>query len=188
MTGEITVIGEVGNEIGCDVPPRDYLEYRIIATDSLHRTPIDIKIHIIDTNNKFPAFFDFLETVSIYEDQSEGLVVRLAATDLDRDEQYRDFDFQIDYSNNRVQMDLFAIEEHTENLVVRLQNGQELDRDNGVTQHVVTIVVTDHQGLGSKWEHNLSFRIVINKSLCSTSTFSQEQRPKSGDGYSVGRQ
>lgn len=148
VTGELTVA--VSNAINCDVPPREYLNYRITATDSLHETPIDISIFIIDTNNQIPAFYDFIDTISIYENQTEGLVLSISATDLDRDEQYRDFEYQIDYSGYRNQMDLFDVEEGTGNLIVLLKNGQVLDRDNGVTQHPITIVVTDNKGLGSE--------------------------------------
>lgn len=140
----------VSNKIDCDVPPREFLNYRVTATDSLHETKIDIGIFIIDTNNKIPAFLEFVDSVSIYENQTEGLVISVTATDLDRDQQYRDFEFQIDYSSNRNQLDLFAMEDGTGDLVVQLQNGQELDRDEGVTEHDITIVVTDNKGLGGE--------------------------------------
>lgn len=148
MTGELTVAES--NTIDCDTPPREYLHYRIIASDSEHETPIDISIHIIDTNNKVPDFVEFVTTVSIYENQTEGLVVAVTAKDADRDLQYRDFTFQIDYSGYRNQMDLFEIEEGTGNVIVKLQNGQVLDRDEGVHQHAITVVVTDNKGLGSE--------------------------------------
>lgn len=147
-TGELTVIES--NQIGCDEPRREYLNYRIIASDSENENFIDIAIYIIDTNNKVPDFSEFLDTVSIYENQTEGLVVAVSATDKDRDEQYRDFEYQIDFSGNRNQMDLFGMEIETGNLIVELQNGQELDRDEGVVKHDITIVVTDNKGLGSK--------------------------------------
>lgn len=152
VTGELTVIKS--NEIDCDVPPREYLDYRITASDSLNENFIDIQIFIIDTNNKFPEFMDFVDTVRIYENQTEGLVVAVAATDADRDQQYRDFDYQIDFSGSRSQMDLFGVDEGTGDLVVQLQNGMELDRDEGVTQHAITIVVTDNKGLGSKFDNH----------------------------------
>lgn len=138
------------DQIDCDIPPREYLHYKITADDSLNQSHIDIAIYIIDTNNKPPVYLDFISTLSIYENQTEGLVVTVRATDADRDEQYRDFDFQIDYSGYREQMDLFGMEEDTGNVEVQLQNGQELDRDSGTTQHVLTIVVTDHKGMGSE--------------------------------------
>lgn len=156
----------VSNEIDCDTPPRQNLNYRITADDSLHFTPIDIAIHIIDTNNKIPAFLDFVDTVSIWENQTDGLVVAVTATDADRDPQYRDFTYQIDYSVYRSQMDLFGIEAGTGNLIVQLQNGQELDRDEGVTQHPVTIVVTDNKGLGGECEQIVfDFYLLNNYSL-----------------------
>lgn len=147
VTGELTVT--TSNTIDCDVPPREYLDYRITASDSLNENFLDIKIFIIDTNNKLPDFLDFVDTVRIYENQTEGLVVAVGATDLDRDLQYRDFDYQIDFSGSRNQMDLFDME--AGDLVVHLKNGFELDRDEGVTQHAITIVVTDSRS-GSKFE------------------------------------
>ena len=140
-------------EINCDIPPREHLNYRIIATDSLWETPLDISIYIVDTNNRIPAFVDFVDTVSIYEDQEDGLVIAIKGSDLDRDLQFRDLKFQIDYSGNLIQRDLFTIEtvDDTGNLIVKLENGMKLDRDNGVTQHVISVVVTDNQGLGCKF-------------------------------------
>lgn len=155
MTGELSVAND--HEIDCDQPPRMYLNYKIIASDGKNENSIDIAIFIIDTNDQPPHFTEFDTTVSIYEDQKEGLIISVAATDEDRDEQYRDFQYQIDYSGNQYQQNLFGIATDTGDLVVELKLGMELDRDNGVTSHTVTIVVTDNKGLGREYPLNILF-------------------------------
>lgn len=146
ITGELSVAND--NEIDCDLPPRLYINYKITASDGERENSIDVAIFIIDTNDQPPEFIDFVDTVEIREDQKEGLIITVSAKDEDRDEQYRDFQYQIDFSGNLAQQNLFDIGTETGDLVVSLQFGMELDRDNGVTSHTVTIVVSDNKGLG----------------------------------------
>lgn len=61
-------------------------------------------------------------------------------------------EYQIDFTNNLPQQNLFAIGIDQGNLYVQLQNGVELDRDRGVTQHAITVVVKDNKG-GSKYTY-----------------------------------
>lgn len=83
QSGVITATED--GKIDCDVPPIFYLTYTIRASDGELENEIKIGIYIIDTNNKVPEFGDFDRVVSIYENQTEGDVMQIIATDKDRD-------------------------------------------------------------------------------------------------------
>ncbi|KAI8421202.1 hypothetical protein MSG28_008267 [Choristoneura fumiferana] len=148
VTGQITT--NLEHAIDADIPPREYLYYTVIASDRCEEedrencpddptyweTPGDISIYIIDTNNKLPqAEYDQFPTeVRIYEDAGDGTeVVRLVASDLDRDDIYHTVRYQINYVIDPDLRRFFAVDVDTGLIYIEFTTGAVLDR--GPSKH-----------------------------------------------------
>lgn len=82
MNGVITVKAN----IDCDDPRIEDLVYTVTLNDNLWETQGEIKIHIIDINNKSPTFLAFEKEVRLYENITTGdPIERIITTDMDRD-------------------------------------------------------------------------------------------------------
>ncbi|XP_059617696.1 cadherin-23-like [Phlebotomus argentipes] len=141
-TGVIEV--EADQAIDCDEPPLQHLEYVITLTDGLHVTNGNILIEMIDTNNKLPQEASFEKSIQIYENMTEGVFVRIQATDKDRDSPHNFVWYMIDYESIRELQNLFEINPESGDLSVRLLGGAELDRDFGPESHYIPIKYEDN--------------------------------------------
>ncbi|XP_073952672.1 cadherin-AgCad1-like [Choristoneura fumiferana] len=159
VTGQITT--NLEHAIDADIPPREYLYYTVIASDRCEEedrencpddptyweTPGDISIYIIDTNNKLPqAEYDQFPTeVRIYEDAGDGTeVVRLVASDLDRDDIYHTVRYQINYVIDPDLRRFFAVDVDTGLIYIEFTTGAVLDRDGDEPTHRIFVNLIDN--------------------------------------------
>ncbi|XP_055680929.1 protein dachsous-like [Lutzomyia longipalpis] len=159
-TGVIEV--DADQAIDCDDPKLDYLEYVITLSDGDHITTGNIKIDMIDTNNKLPEETSFEKTIEIYENTTEGVFVTIGATDQDRDSPHNFVWFMIDYESIRELQNLFEIQPDTGDLSVRLLGGAQLDRDFGPASHYIPIKYEDNYlGNGRRNSNNTHVTVVL---------------------------
>ncbi|GAB0091829.1 fat-like cadherin-related tumor suppressor homolog [Sergentomyia squamirostris] len=157
-TGVIEV--EADQAIDCDEPRLDYLEYIITLTDGVHTTTGNVKIDMIDTNNKLPQEATFEKEIYLYENASDLMFVTVQATDKDRDEPHNVVWYSIDYVSHPNLQNLFEINQVTGDLNVML--AAELDRDFGAPRHEIHIKYEDNYlGNGRRNSDNTLVTVIL---------------------------
>nr|AEL22856.1 CAD protein [Sesamia inferens] len=156
-TGQITV--QKNQAIDADEPPRFNLYYTVIASDkcsmedltqcppdpTYHDTEGDIKIQIIDTNNKVPRLENIQFEVPIYEDSVTGFeFYELIASDLDRDLPNNNVSYQINYAVNLRIRDFFAVDLVTGWVRVEYTGSDVLDRDGDEPRRRIFFTIIDN--------------------------------------------
>ncbi|XP_037029736.1 cadherin-23-like [Bradysia coprophila] len=160
--GVITV--RDGAIIDCDGDPKIYdLVYTVTLNDSLWITEGEIRINIIDINNKYPFFGEFEVEVSIYENATTGDEIQIILTsDMDRDPPHNITHFMINFLQFPNLGRYFGIDELSGQLSVKLQGDAVLDRDNGEDTHDIHINIEDnYQGNGRTNQDSTMLRLIL---------------------------
>lgn len=124
-----------------------------------------MSISIVDTNNKIPELQFYENNITVYENASDHLIVQLLATDADRDgkkvflkikflfnllifiEPHNIIQYYINYRTNPELQRFFEIDESSGLLKVKeLDEFNQLDRDNGITEHLIYVNFEDNYG------------------------------------------
>ncbi|CAK1543812.1 unnamed protein product [Leptosia nina] len=156
--------------------PRDNLYYTVIASDKCleaecppdidyHDTAGEIKIAIVDTNNKVPSAdtTKFNVNVTINENAVNGTeIVTLAAIDADRDAIYKTVRYQIQYAVNPRLRDFFGVDLDTGLVYVHYATDQVLDRDGDEPEFQIFFTLTDNfysEGDGNR--NSATVKIIV---------------------------
>ncbi|CAH0723994.1 unnamed protein product, partial [Brenthis ino] len=179
ISGQIEV--DLDGAIDADIPPRHYLYYTVIASDKCSEedpqdcppddtyweTEGDIKIQIIDTNNKYPMAREdlFNTTVFIKEDAKPGdEVVVVVSEDFDRDEIYHTVSYQINYAFNPRLRNFFSVDQDTGRIYVNYPTDEVLDRDGHEPTHRIFLNLFDNfysEGDGNRNQNNTEIFVVL---------------------------
>lgn len=160
-TGAIKV--EENAIIDCDRPKLYYLEYTVTVSDGELSTEGDIRISIIDINNKSPYILEFKNPVELYENATTDTPVGyIRAADIDRDPPHNTLEYMINYPQFPDLRKFFEINVTSGLIQVKLQSDSVLDRDNGITQHEIHVNIEDnYQGNGRTNQNTTSLTLIL---------------------------
>lgn len=104
-----------------------------------------IKINIIDINNKFPQVGLFEQTIEMFENATTGdFITQIVATDADRDAPHNTIQYTINFMEFADLQKYFAVDDITGVLKVQLDGSNVLNRDDGSDEHVIGIRLVDN--------------------------------------------
>lgn len=104
-----------------------------------------IKINIIDINNKFPQVGVFAESIKMFENATTGdFITQIWASDADRDEPHNTIQYSINFLEFPELQKYFMVDDLTGDLKVQLEGNNFLDRDDGAAMHEIRIRMEDN--------------------------------------------
>uniref|UniRef100_A0A182N760 Cadherin domain-containing protein n=1 Tax=Anopheles dirus TaxID=7168 RepID=A0A182N760_9DIPT len=157
--GIITV--KLDRAIDCDTPPIDAVQQNVTVSDWLWSTSHVFTIVLMDTNNKQPYHDPFPDGGQVYQFEkipSSTTIVRVEGKDLDRDVPYRTVSYEINYRDFPLLQRYFEV--NSGGQVYVKENNDLLDRDAGLVNITINIVMLDNAG-GFDIQNRVSTNIFL---------------------------
>uniref|UniRef100_A0A182QNZ1 Cadherin domain-containing protein n=1 Tax=Anopheles farauti TaxID=69004 RepID=A0A182QNZ1_9DIPT len=147
--------------IDCDTPPTDVVLQNVTVSDWKWNTSHVFTIVLVDTNNKQPYHDPLPDDARVYKFEkipSKTLIVQVDGKDRDRDLPYRTVSYEINYRDFPLLQRYFEV--NSGGQVAVKENNDVLDRDGGLVDITINIVMVDNAG-GFDIQNRVSTNIFL---------------------------